>query len=86
MITWFFGSRSDKIAKYNRSRSDTVIYYGRFCNGGDRCYNSSKGELHPSTGSLTIYSVEVSDEDFYFYSFAPNDTGDDYEIYMEVHG
>ena len=84
MISWFFGSRSDKIAKYNRI--DTINYYGRFCNEMEPCANSSKGELHPSNGSLTIYSVEVIDEDFYFYSFALNDTGDDYEIYMEVHG
>ena len=40
---------------------------------------------------MTINSVEIRDEDYYYYFFstyddASKDTGDEYEIKVEVHG
>ena len=66
------------------------LYYNEFCSGSSTCETSSKGELNVDTGELTIYSVNISDEGFYYYDFyidggTPN-TGSKYEIEMEVYG
>ena len=55
------------------------------------CYTSSKGELNVNTGELTINSVTISDEGFYYYEFymgydGTADTGHKYEIHTEVYG
>ena len=43
-----------------------------------------------TTGELTIYSVNISDEGFYYYQFyidgGPADTGYKYETEIEVYG
>ena len=65
-------------------------YYNEYCSGSSPCDTSSKGELNVDTGELTIYSVAISDEGFYYYYFYINDgsanTGHKYEIHMEVYG
>ena len=83
-IEWFYCSPPCMIAKYDRWRK--IEYYGQFCNESDNCScsNSSKGELDETTGSLTIHSIALSDENFYFYNY--NDTGNNHTIYVEVHG
>ena len=66
------------------------LYYNEFCSGSSPCETSSKGELNVDIGELTIYSVNISDEGFYYYDFYINggsaDTGHKYEIDMEVYG
>ena len=66
------------------------LYYNEYCSGSSPCETSSKGELNVDTGELTIYSVNISDEGFYYYDFyiedGPGDTGHKYEIDLEVYG
>ena len=66
------------------------LYYNEFCSGSSPCNTSSKGELNVDTGELTIYSVAISDERFYYYDFYINggtpNTGNKYEIELEVYG
>ena len=66
------------------------LYYNEFCSGSSPCETSSKGELNVDTGEMTIYSVNISDEGFYYYFFYRSsgtaDTGNKYEIYSEVYG
>ena len=65
-------------------------YYNEFCSGSSPCETSSKGELNVNTGELTIYSVAISDEGFYYYDFyidgGTADTGHKYEIHTKVSG
>ena len=84
-IEWFYCSRSCMIAKYD-AIWPTHLYYGHFCNETDICLcsNSLKGELDEKTGSLTMHSIVLTDENFYFYNY--NDTGNNHTIYVEVHG
>ena len=86
-IGWFYGSCM--IANYNRVNN--TVYYGQYCPEPNEeschCLNSSKGELDSITGSLTIYSAVLSDENFYFYNFTLYpDRGNHSVIYLEVHG
>ena len=65
-------------------------YYNDYCSGTSPCDTSSKGQLNVTTGEFTIYSVAISDEGFYYYDFyidgGTADTGNKYEIHMEVYG
>ena len=85
-IEWFYCSRSCMIAKYDKVIEPDILYYGHFCNESVNCTcsNFSKGELDKNTGSLTIHSIALNDENFYFYNY--NDTGNNHTIYVEVHG
>ena len=86
-IEWFYCSPPCMIAKYDDNVGwRKLFYYGQFCNESDNCpcLNSLKGELDKNTGSLTIHSIALSDENFYFYNY--NDTGNNHTIYVEVHG
>ena len=65
------------------------LYYNEFCSGSSPCNTSSKGVLNITTEELTIYSVNISSEGFYYYYFhidGTPDTGHKYEIIMEVYG
>ena len=68
------------------------LYYDEYCPGTDTdmCYTSTKGELKVDTGELTIYSVNISDEGFYYYYFyigsGTVDTGRKYEIELKIYG
>ena len=66
------------------------LYYNEFCSGSSPCNTSSKGVLNITTGELTIYSVKISNEGFYYYQFyierGTPDTGRNYEIDREVNG
>ena len=64
-------------------------YYNEYCATSSPCDTSSKGELNADTGELTIYSVNISDDGFYYYKFyisGTPDTGHKYEIDMDVCG
>ena len=67
------------------------LYYNEYCSGTSSCETSSKGELNVDTGELTIYSVNISDEGFYYYDSYMGidgipDTGHKYELDLEAHG
>ena len=65
-------------------------YYNDYCATSSPCNTSSKGELNVDTGDFTIYRVNISDGGFYYYDFyidgGPVNTGQKYEIDMEVYG
>ena len=92
-LTWYRPNRDQKIVEFVSDGGDggTLEYYGDFCVWNPSCPSSDKGELNTNNGALTIYSLSLEDEDFYYYSFTSfdarvNDTGIKYEIYVEVHG
>ena len=66
------------------------LYYNEFCSGSSPCETSSEGELNVDTGELTIHSVTISDEGFYYYYFyidgGSANTGHKYEIHLELYG
>ena len=66
------------------------LYYDEYCSGSNQCNTSSEVELNVDTGELTIYSVSVSDEGFYYYYFyiesGTVDTGRKYEIELKIYG
>ena len=92
-ITWYKGGTGS--SKYRIVFLHPVAtegeprYYNDFCSGSSPCDTSSKGELNVTTGELTIYSVNVSDNGFYYYDFyidgGTADTGHKYEIELEVY-
>ena len=65
-------------------------YYNDYCSGSSPCDTSTKGELNISTGEFTIYNVEFTDDDYYYYDFyidgGSPDTGHKYEINVIVYG
>ena len=67
-----------------------IQYYDDYCEGSDKCGQSSKGDIKIETGALIIYNVSFDDEAFYYYTFWVDDdvpdTGNKYEIYLEVYG
>ena len=93
-ITWYndqTGASVYKIVFLKPSINGGMpLYYNEFCSGSSPCSTSSKVELKVDTGELTIYSVNISDEGFYYYYFygehGTPDTGYKYEIDMEVYG
>ena len=93
-ITWYkngTGGSQYRIVLFNpHIVGEEPLYYNEFCSGSSPCETSSKGELNVDAGELTIYSVTISDEGFYYYFFyvasGTADTGHKYEIDMEVYG
>ena len=92
-ITWYkdqTGASAYRIVFLHPATRGEPRYYNEYCSGSSSCYTSSKVELNVTTGELTMYSVNISDEGFYYYDFyiehgTPN-TGRNYEIDMEVYG
>ena len=93
-ITWYKdqtgGSDYRIVFVHPTATGGEPLYYNEFCSGSSSCEASSKGELNVDTGELTIYSVNISDEGFYYYFFyrssGTSDTGHKYEINVEVYG
>ena len=92
-ITWYknrTGNSQYRIVFLKPSINGGVpLYYNEFCSGSIPCNTSSKVVLNTTTGELTIYSVNISSEGFYYYYFyidGTPDTGHKYEIIMEVYG
>ena len=92
-ITWSkdqTGSDQYRIVFLHSATGGEPWYYHDFCSRSSPCYTSSKGKLNLDTGELTVYSVTISDEGFYYYDFyidgGSAGTGHKYEIYMEVYG
>ena len=65
-------------------------YYNDYCAASSPCETSTKVELNVDTGEISIYSVAISDEGFYYYEFfiegGTPDTGSKYEICVDVYG
>ena len=92
-IEWYKGSNQPegRIAMVLHSLSDQAQYFNQYCSGSNPCQSSSKGVLDSKTGTMTIYSVKITDEDYYYYYFSTygrvtQDTGEKYEIKVEVYG
>ena len=93
-IAWYkdrTGRYADKIVSLSPSiNGGKPQYYNKYCSGSGQCDTSSKVELNVDNGELTIYDVNMSDEGFYYYNFyirgGSADTGDKYEIELEVYG
>ena len=91
-IRWYKNTHSNSIAYYNKGVNDgKPQYFNEYCSGpGYSCSESDKGELSISDGILTIYQVELSDSDYYYYRFyAPTsvmDTGSSYQYNIFVYG
>ena len=84
-IEWYKG------LKQSDMRIAAVSHSSEFCSVNSPCRLSNKGVLDPTTGDMTINSVEIMDEDYYYYYFSTYgrvaiDTGDKYEIKVEVYG
>ena len=66
------------------------MYYSDYCSGSSPCNTSTKGELNVATGELTIYQVDLSDDDYYYHDFYIDGgspvTGHKYEINLIVYG
>ena len=93
IIEWYKGRKQSdmKIATVLHSSSDQAQYFNEYCLENSPCGNSHKGVLDPETGDMTISSVEITDEDYYYYSFSTyghvaKDTGEKYEIKVDVYG
>ena len=87
-INWYKGSThgADRIVFYV---GGTVNYYNDYCLNDTHCKTSDKGELNTDTGDFTIHSVELTDDDYYYYKFYKlnsSDTGHKYEYNLEVYG
>ena len=67
-----------------------VFYSNEYCTGPSPCNASSRGELHPTSGSLTLYAAQIDDEDVYYYNVylagGGYNHGRDYEIQLFVFG
>ena len=65
------------------------LYYNDYCSGISPCVTSTKGHLNTTTGEFTIYNVEMTDYDYYYYDFyidrGSSDTGHKYEINVIQH-
>ena len=89
-IRWYKGHRRNRVAFYKEGlNGGQVLYQGDFCPEEELCLESSpKGQMDTATGELTIYSAELSDDDYYFYDFfnyVNTNTGHDYQIYLVVY-
>ena len=92
-IVWYKGTTnsSGRIAFVNNSvTEEQILYYNDYCSGSSPCNSSTKGELNISTGEFTIYSVELTDDNYYYYGFyiegGSANTGLKYEINLTVSG
>ena len=91
-MTWYKPNRGSKIVTLDpKVAGGRPQYYGDFCTGIEPCYVTDKGQLDTTTGELTLYRVNVTDEGFYYYEFTSfdtrfEDTGIKYEIHLEVYG
>ena len=71
-IEWYKGSNQPegRIAMVLHSLSDQAQHFNHYCSGSNPCQSSSKGALDSKTGIMTIYSVKITDEDYYYYYFS----------------
>ena len=93
-IAWYKGSTGGSnyriVFVHPSATGGQPLYYNDYCSGSSPCDTSTKGELNTTTGELTIYQVEFSDDDYYYYNFyidgGSPDTGHKYEINLIVNG
>ena len=92
-IVWHKGAinSSGRIVFVNNSVPEgQLLYYNDYCSGSSTCKTSEKGHLNKTTGEFTIYSVELTDDDYNYYDFyisrGSANTGLKYEINLTVSG
>ena len=90
-ITWYKGATGNsnyRIVFLHSATGGEPMYYNDYCSGSSPCNTSTKGELNVATGELTIYQVEFSDNDYYYYDFYTDggsaNTGNKYETNLIV--
>ena len=89
-LTWFKGH--DGKAVVLTMSNGTAVYLDNYCLPPDlHCRTSEKGMLNATTGELTIFELDVTDEAYFYYNFATScagvkDTGDAYEMFLTVNG
>ncbi len=90
-IKWSKSTRRNIIVSYKSGMHPELIYYGEYCNvpgthkQHEKCLASSRISLDIRTGNLTIFDVDYKDDDFYYYEFHPDNTGERYEIRLTSH-
>ena len=94
-ISWYKGGRvslSKRLAFVDPTLTrGQTWYYNEYCSTTSPCDMSIKGELDTDTGAFIIYNVQLTDEDFYYYSFVhpisgAGDTILKYEVNLKVYG
>ena len=93
-ITWYKGATGSSnyriVFLHSSATGGEPKYYNDYCSGSSPCDTSTKGELNITTGEFTIYNVEFTDDDYYYYDFyidgGSPDTGHKYEINLIVYG
>ena len=82
---WRKGNPPAQIVTYVPGINPNPVYQGEYCDISG-CTASTRGSLNTNTGELTIRDLDYADNDYYYYSFSPDDTGGKYEIFVEVYG
>ena len=92
-ITWYkgaTGSSNNRIVwVHPTATKGQPLYYNNYCSDRSPCDTSTKGVLTTDTGEFTIHSVDMTDNDYYYYDFYMDglpDTGHKYEIKLIVSG
>ena len=94
-ITWYKnqtgGSKYRIVYVHPSTTGGEPKYNNEYCSGTSPCDTSAKGQLNVDSGEMTIYSVIIRDELFYYYSFHTRgdvkaNTGKKYEFRIKVHG
>ena len=88
-LRWYKGSLSRTVAFYHHEISERTRYFDGYCSTNTSpCFTSHKVNLDITTGRLTFYNVNVTDDDNYYYKFYGEnaiDTGYKYEIQLFVY-
>ena len=82
-IRWYKGSRANSIVYYVQGAKPT--YFKDYCSS--HCNASNRVSLDSNTGQLTIFKVNLRDEDYYYYKYSihgEHECGNKYEIKVEV--
>ena len=93
-IVWYKGATGNSnyriVFVHPSTTGGEPKYYNDYCSGSSPCNESTKGELNITTGEFTIYNVELTSDDYYYYTFyiegGSPDTGQKYEINLIVNG
>ncbi len=85
-ITWWKGKPWYSIVAYVPDIRPNPAYHGEYCDDSiPSCPSSSRGELNTNTGALKIKDLNDTDTDYYYYMFRPGNTGEKYELFIEVY-
>ena len=88
-LRWYKGSLSRTVAFYHHELTRGVRYFDGYCStNASPCFTSDTVKLDVTSGRLTFYNINVTDEDNYYYKFYgedATDTGYKYEIQLFVY-